>query len=116
MKNKFFVTVSKTVKITYTKDNKLMGDRFLIKAEFITDSLNKDGFVVDFSKTNTILDYVKENLENRPLNDILKGDFSFEKLLIKIVELINKKTTFTNAKLSKLILEGDNEGYKVELL
>jgi len=115
LKNNFFVTVSKTIKVHYTQNNKPTGDRLLLKVKFSADNLNKDGFVVDFSETNTILDYVKNRLEENSLNQLLSGMFSFEKLLLKTIDLINEKANFNNCKLTAISLEGDDEGYQVEL-
>lgn len=115
MKNRYFVTVSNSVKVCFDKNGKTEGDRFLIKAVFSSESLDKEGFVVDFSKTNAILSNVKEHLEGKKLNSFFNGDFSYKNLLNKIVELINDKLTNTQCFLSKVILEGDNEGYEIEI-
>lgn len=115
MKNKYFVTVTKNVNVVFNEFEKLKGDRFLLKIVYSTKKLDNEGFVVDFSKTNAILDSVKDVLEKELLNNLLGGDFSFVKLLDFIAEFVLEKSNFERCKLTKVILEGEEEGYEVEL-
>jgi len=115
LSNSYFVTKSTTIKVYFEQNGKIAGNRFLLKAVIGSNSLDKDGFVVDFSKINDILVNVKEILEEGSLNLLLEGEFSYKKLLDKIVSIVSKQLESENSFLRKIVLEGDNEGYEIEV-
>jgi len=111
----YFVCSSKTLKVHYKTNNKIIGDRFLLKLTFKADKLNKDGFVVDFTVVNSLLNEFRDDFEKKPLNNFITDKFSFKKLLNYILLQIKTKLKQETYYLTQISLEGENEAFVLKI-
>ena len=115
MKNSFFVTTSIPCKVTYTEEGQLKGDRFTLAVTLSSRELDKDGFVVDFDPVQQMLEKLRDQLEAKPLDHFTGSPFSMKSLLTFIHQELDESIK-THHIIQKVYLEGDREGFGLELV
>lgn len=115
MKNSFFVTASIPCKVTYMEKGQLKGDRFTLTVTLSSSELDKDGFVVDFDPVQQMLEKIRDQLEAEPLDHLTGSPFSM-KLLLTFIHQQLDETIKTPHIIQKVYLEGDREGFGLEIV
>lgn len=112
MKNRFFVSAVRKINLVYSKNGKLCGNRFELKLVFSSQKLDKNGFVVDFSRVEKILANLEAMLKEKNANSVLeKDEFSFGDFLAFIADFVDKSLNEAHILIEEVSLSNDEEGY-----
>ncbi len=114
MKNSFFVTASIPCKVVFSEEGQLTGDRFSLVVTLTSNKLDKDGFVADFDQLRQVLEKLRDHLESEPLEKFTGEPFSMKSLLNYIHEKLDESVQAPHI-IQKIYLEGDREGFGLEI-
>ncbi len=115
MKNSYFVTASIPCKVVYREGEHLKGDRFSLMVTLSSEKLDKDGFVVDFDPVQQVLEKLRSRLEAEPLDQLTGIPFSMKSLLTFIHQQLDESIKTPHI-IQKVYLEGDREGFGLEVI
>ncbi|RLE17948.1 MAG: hypothetical protein DRJ14_05165 [Acidobacteria bacterium] len=115
LKNSFFVTASIPCKVVYREEKQLKGNRFSLVVTLSSEELDKDGFVVDFDPVQQVLENLRNRLESEPLNQLTGEPFSMKSLLYFIHQQLDESIKTPHI-IQKVYLEGDREGFGLEVI
>ncbi len=112
MKNSFFVASERDLRLVYSENGNVKGDRFKLRIVFSSPVLDKNGFVVDFVAVKNILDKLEELVSGQLVNDLIEKDgFSFPLFLEFVKNFVEKRLNSEHIVITEVSLSNGEEGY-----
>ncbi len=112
MKNRFFVSAVRHIAFIYKIKGELRGDRFELKIVISSDQLDKNGFVLDFTTLERVLNRLENELKEKDANKLIgKDDFDFKSFLIFIREFVARHLKEPHILINEISLTNNEEGY-----